>query len=130
MPKELHWLPQAALDRMHSDLQLHGDLTRAQLAERIIEDAAPLAAYTIVEMATGAEDENTRLRAAQDVLDRANGKAKTSIQLNTTEQNPVLRILEGVVVQPPATSEQTATTETPAATVIEQDPFSPKFDAE
>ncbi len=101
MPRELPFLPEKALDRMYSDLQAHGDITRKALAERIIEDAAPLAAYTIVDLAVNAEDENTRLRAASDLLDRANGKAKTSLQLNVTEENPVMRILDGVVVERP-----------------------------
>jgi len=100
--KSVEWLPQNLLDRMQSDLIAQGEVTRKQLAERLMEDAAPLAAYSIIELATSPEvDEGVRLRAAQDVLDRANGRAKTSLQINTTPQNPVIQLLEGVVVERP-----------------------------
>ncbi len=122
MPRELPFLPEKALDRMYSDLQAHGDITRKALAERIIEDAAPLAAYTIVDLAVNAEDENTRLRAASDLLDRANGKAKTSLQLNVTEENPVMRILDGVVVERPTTNPNYPQTPVDGGMVIDQDP--------
>jgi len=85
---------------MQSDLQAYGEITRAQLSERILEDAAPLASYTVVELLQD-EDSAIRLRAAQYLLDRANGKPKTSIHLNQTPTNPVMQILDGVVVERP-----------------------------
>lgn len=144
MPKELPWLPQTALDRMQSDLMEAGDITRAALSERIIADAAPLAAYSVVELATNAEDEGTRLRAAQYVLDRANGKPKTSVNLNVNQDNPVLRILDGVVVERGAAKRDLGPypedyyTDDPPATVIDQEPsqgparspFSPDYEDE
>lgn len=100
--KELDWLPQAALDRMHADLQRHSELTREALAERVLADAAPLAAYRIVELATDPDvDESVGLRAAQYVMDRANGRPKAQVLLNTTPDNPVMKILDGVVVERP-----------------------------
>lgn len=102
MPQdEVSWLPRAAIDRMQSDLQLHGEITRAALAERIIADAAPLASYRVVEIATTSEDEGLALKASQYILDRELGKPKTSMSLNVTESNPVLQVLEGVVVERP-----------------------------
>jgi len=101
MPREIAWLPQSALDRMHSDLQAAGDITRAQLAERIVDDAAPLAAYELVSLMTTSEDDNIRLNAAKYLLDRVNGKPKTSTTLNLTQENPVLQILDNVVVERP-----------------------------
>jgi len=101
IPREIAWLPQEALDRMHSDLQAAGDITRAQLAERIVDDAAPLAAYELVSLMSHSEDDNIRLNAAKYLLDRVNGKPKTSTTLNVTQDNPVLQILDGVVVERP-----------------------------
>jgi hypothetical protein len=118
MPHEVSWLPREALDRMQSDLQLHGEITRAALAERIIADAAPLASYRVVEIATTSEDEAIALKASQYILDRELGKPKTSMQLNVTESNPVLQVLEGVVVDRP----QPTPTD---ATVIDQEPTAP-----
>jgi hypothetical protein len=98
---EVSWLPRDALNRMHADLERHRDLTRAQLADRIIEDAAPLAAYSIVELATDLDvDDGVRLRAAQYVLDRTSGKPRQTTTVNVNPDNPVLKLLDGVVIEP------------------------------
>lgn len=102
MPENPSWLPQKALDRMQMDLIVNADLTRAQLSEKIIEDAAPIASYTVVDMAANAEDERVRLRAAEYILDRTNGKPRTTSTLNITPTNPVLEFMQGVVVERPA----------------------------
>jgi HEAT repeat protein len=96
---------------MQTDLMAHGDITRQALAERIIEDNAPLAAYAIVDMVTHSDDESIRFQAAKYLLDRANGKPKTSMQLNVTESNPVMQVLEGVVVQRPTMPANDETTQ-------------------
>lgn len=97
--REISWLPQEQLDRMQADLIAAGDVTRAVLAEQIIENAAPVAAYRVVDIAANSEDDNTALKAAQYILDRANGKPKTTTNLNLTQDNPVAKILEGVVLE-------------------------------
>jgi len=97
--RDIEWVPKSALDRMQSDLILQGEVTRAALAEKIIADASPLAAYSVVDLAANSEDEAVRLKAAAYILDRANGKAKTTTTLNLTQDNPVLKIMEGVVVE-------------------------------
>lgn len=99
MPKEVAWLPQAALDRMHAELIHDADVTRGQLAERIIQDAAPLAAYSVVDLAVNAEDDAVRLNAARYVLDRELGKPKTTTNLNVQADNPILKIIDGVMVE-------------------------------
>jgi hypothetical protein len=101
MPKPVPWMPKEDLDRMQRSLEHNADITRAALAERIVEDAAPAAAYAIVEIIQNSEDDNVKLSAAKYILDRANGKPKTSMQLNVSETNPVLQILDGVVVDRP-----------------------------
>ena len=120
--REVSWLPEHALNRMQADLIAHAELTRAQLAERVIEDAAPIAAYSIVDLAASSEDERVRLSAAQYVLDRTNGKPKTTLTVSANPQDPILKLIEGVVVErgtqvPP----DTYMDYTQAATVIDQD---------
>lgn len=106
--RELSWLPQSMLDRMQTDLIAHEGLTRAALAEKIAADAAPLAAYTLVELATTSEDENIRMRSSMYLLDRELGKPKTSIQLDRSAENPVLKFLDGVVVERPVAPDYAA----------------------
>jgi hypothetical protein len=126
MPREVSWLPETALNRMQADLIAHNDLTRAQLADRVIEDAAPLAAYSIVDMATNSEDEGVRLRAAQYVLDRANGKPKTTLTVNSNPQDPILKLIDGVIVERGvAAVPDTYADYTQTATVIDQSRFAP-----
>lgn len=143
MPHEASWLPVAALERMEADLIAHNELTRSQLAQRVIQDASPLAAYRIIEIATSSEDEAIALKAAMYVVDRELGKPNTRIQLDTTPQNPVLQLIEGVVVQrgvpvsnyeehPSYTPAQDESTpgHYPSATVIDQEPRRNPFDPE
>jgi hypothetical protein len=117
---------------MQSDLILDADLTRAQLAERTIQDAAPLASYSIVDLAVNSEDEAIRLKAAMYVLDRELGKPKTTTQLNLTQTNPVLNLIEGVIVQrgtnDNSDSDSDPTSPYPqSTTVIDQAPASGPF---
>lgn len=133
--REISWLPQTALDRMHADLILNEEMTRSQLAERTIQDAAPLAAYSIVDLAVSSEDENIRLKAAMYVLDRELGKPKATTNLNVNADNPVLRLIEGVVVPRgvdtstgPNSDYQDDTSPYPSSTtVIDQEPASGPF---
>lgn len=127
---------------MQSDLILQGDVSRAQLAEKILSDAAPLAAYSLVDLATNSEDENIRMRSSIYVLDRELGKPKTTTTLNLTQENPVLQLIEGVIVprgtgaqgqdNPGGTDEYQEDSDQPA-TVIDQEPtprtspFAPPF---
>lgn len=131
--REISWLPQTALDRMQSDLILNEEMTRSQLAERTIQDAAPLAAYSIVDLAVSSEDENIRLKAAMYVLDRELGKPKATTNLNVNADNPVLRLIEGVVVPrgvDTSTGPDTSGSPSPypsSTTVIDQEPASGPF---
>jgi hypothetical protein len=49
--------------------------TGAELAESILEDAAPLAAQSIVRIATNDPNSRVRLSASQYIVDRVLGKA-------------------------------------------------------
>lgn len=60
----------ASMERMVSP-----EKTGAELAESILEDAAPHAAQAIVRIATSDPNSNTRLRAATYIVDRVLGKA-------------------------------------------------------
>lgn len=109
MPRPMKWVPQSQLDRMQTDLMQYEGITKAQLAERLLEEAAPIATYSIVDTAANSEDEGLRLRAAQYILDRVNGKARTSIHLDTTPQNPVIQLLDGVVLSRPDDDDEDVT---------------------
>src|SRR5690242_14320947 len=58
----------AAMER-----QVYPEKDGAELAQQILEDAAPAAAASIVKIATSEPNPNTRLRAAQYIIDRALG---------------------------------------------------------
>jgi hypothetical protein len=117
---------------MQTDLIINAELTRAQLSEKIIEDAAPIASYTVVDLAANAEDERVKLRAAEYILDRTNGKPRTTSTLNITPTNPVLAFLDGVVVERGVAEENRAPAQQynspyrdPGPKVIDQEPQGP-----
>jgi len=66
--------------------------TGAELAEQILEDSAPIAAQTIVRIATNDPNSNTRLRAATYIVDRVLGKAG----LDPTKNAPWDAVFEAV----------------------------------
>lgn len=109
MPREVEWLPQEAITRMQEALADHTELTRAQLSDHILEQCAPMAAHSVVDLAIGAEDESVRLNAAKYVLDRSLGKPQTRVYVDTSPDNPVSTILEGVVVDREPVSAGTTT---------------------
>jgi hypothetical protein len=66
----------AALEESASmERSVYPEKTGAELAESILEDAAPAAAQSIVRIATSDPNSNTRLRAASYIVDRVLGKA-------------------------------------------------------
>jgi hypothetical protein len=73
--EEVDW---AALKRLNDgvemDKRLNQDLSAEDLAEKILTDAAPVAAHSIVKIATMDPSSAVRLRASQYILDRAIGK--------------------------------------------------------
>jgi hypothetical protein len=96
---DLPWLPADRVQRMRAELAQYGEATRSELTERIIEDAAPLAAYTVAKLMTDETVEpRIRLDAAKYFIDRQLGKANTRVLVDTTPDNPVNRILDGAVI--------------------------------
>ena len=67
-----------ALNRLKDGAEMekgfHPELTSEELAEKILTDAAPIAAQAVVKLATMDPNSGVRLRASQYILDRAIGK--------------------------------------------------------
>ena len=74
-PYDEDWLPEAALKGLAEEALVNPSETSDELATRLFRENAPIAAMSIIQLAKGALNENTRLRAAQYVTDRVLGPA-------------------------------------------------------
>jgi len=77
------------------ETQLNPDEKYADRAKRILEDASPIAAMSIVDLSRRAANENLRFRAATYILDRVLGSVKDS---NMAAKNAFEDLLEGISV--------------------------------
>lgn len=75
------WIPDEDLEAVNLERALKPTLTPAELANEILNEAAPQAAMTIVRLATSPQvNERVRLSAAQYVIDRATKSSEGSEQ--------------------------------------------------
>lgn len=74
-PYDEEWLPAAALQGLEHERLVNPSESTEELATRLFRENAPVAAMSIIQLAKGALNENTRLRAAQYVTDRVLGPA-------------------------------------------------------
>jgi hypothetical protein len=75
--------------------QMHDEKTNVQLAEQILQDAAPAAAQSIVRIALTDPVSRLRLTASQFVLDRVIGKSGQT----PTENDPWAGVFDAVMVE-------------------------------
>src|SRR3954464_8872711 len=77
MPSEFEddWVSQDAIDALGLERSVHLGETQVQLAERLLIESAPMAAQTIIHLATNpGTNDRVRLSAATYIMDRTAGK--------------------------------------------------------
>ena len=83
----------ASMERM-----LAPEKSGAELAESILEDAAPLAAQSIVRIATNDPNSRVRLSASQYIVDRVLGKAGAVIGVEPVRRPDRQHLLQEILV--------------------------------
>jgi CHAT domain-containing protein len=68
-PEDPKWDSDAALEAVKMERTVTGDMTNEALTRKILEEAGPQAAMSIVHLAVHGTNENTRLNAAKYVTD-------------------------------------------------------------
>jgi hypothetical protein len=69
------WVSDDDIEALGLEKAVHGDESMTALAERMLVEAAPMAARTIVHLATNpGTNDRVRLTAAQYIMDRTCGK--------------------------------------------------------
>jgi hypothetical protein len=68
-PEESVWDEEDAIESLTMERSIH-DETNEQLTKRLLEEAAPMAAQSIIHIALHDTNGNTRLRAAQYIADK------------------------------------------------------------
>jgi len=82
------------IEAAHLEESLHPEEDNRDRAIRVLEDAAPVAAMSIVQLSRQAQNENLRFRASTYILDRVLGDVKGS---NGTKP-PWEELFEGVTI--------------------------------
>ena len=67
---EALWDSDEAIESLKMERALHTDETNENLTRRLLEEAAPSAAQSIIHMALHSANDNTRLRAATYITDK------------------------------------------------------------
>jgi hypothetical protein len=77
-PEDPKWDSDQALDAVKMERSLNGDLSDEDLTRKILAQAGPQAAQSIVHLAIHGTNENTRLNAARYVTDSLINEGATS----------------------------------------------------
>lgn len=64
------WDTDEALENLKMERSVNADLNNAQLTARLLAEAAPTAAMSIIHLAMHSSNDNTRLNAAKYITDR------------------------------------------------------------
>jgi hypothetical protein len=73
-PDEAPWIPDEQIEACVMERQVYPTKTPMDHAKEILENSLPLAAQAVAHMAVHSGNENTRLRAAQYIIDRNMGR--------------------------------------------------------
>jgi hypothetical protein len=87
------WVPDEQLKALVMERTVHDEESQEDLSRRMLREAAPAAASSIVHAAIYGSTEKTRVDASKYVLERVLGPAGS----NVGETNPVRDLLEGLV---------------------------------
>jgi hypothetical protein len=68
-PTDPKWDSDEALESLKMERSVRGDLTNTDLTKKLLEEAGPQAAMSIIHIALHGTNENTRLNAAKYVTD-------------------------------------------------------------
>lgn len=69
-PTDPKWDSDEALENLKMERSLNSDLSNADLAKKLLDEASPFAAQTVIHLALHAANENTRLNAAKYITDK------------------------------------------------------------
>lgn len=62
------WMPDEALEALSLERSVQPSLSGPQLAQRLIDENVAQAAISVIHLALHSSNENTRLRACQEIL--------------------------------------------------------------
>lgn len=68
------WVPDAAIQSMIMEKQIHTGETNSKTAQRLIDENSPVVAMSIIHLAIHSRSERTRLDAGRYVIDRVLGR--------------------------------------------------------
>lgn len=95
----MDWVPENVVQDMLLEAQMYPERSRTDMAVRVLEDNAPVAARSIVHLALYAENERIRLDAAKFVIEYAAGRATAKPTLMSEDvASPLLELRDAVVV--------------------------------
>lgn len=77
-PTDPKWDSDAALENVKMERSVMGDLSNEALTRKMLEDAAPQAAQSIIHLALHATNENTRLNASRYITDNLINEGATA----------------------------------------------------
>jgi cyclophilin family peptidyl-prolyl cis-trans isomerase len=69
-PTDPKWDSDEALENLKMERQVNPDLDNERLTKKLFDEASPLAAQTIINLALHGTNENTRLNAARYITDK------------------------------------------------------------
>ncbi len=100
---EREWDNEEALAAYETATRVYADMTPAEVAEQILEEAAPLAAYRLIHLSRYCRDERVALSASDKILTHALRLRERKLENEKTD--PLAALLDDVWVASKADQE-------------------------